>query len=115
MSDAQQVPHRSTRPLMGTCVTVTVAHTDAATAEGLIDLAFDQATGKERSGNRRTERAREISARYQIRELIARSTQAAGERNRRKIERLGSPDEGIGSNQLLLVICQRTHSPRSVP
>ena len=44
MSDAQQVTHRSTRPLMGTFVTVTVAHADAAIAEGLIDLAFDAMT-----------------------------------------------------------------------
>jgi len=44
MSDAQQVAHRSTRPLMGTFVTVTVAHIDAATAEAQIDLAFDAMT-----------------------------------------------------------------------
>lgn len=44
MSEGRRVTHRSTRPLMGTFVTVTIAHGDAATAEALIDLAFDAMT-----------------------------------------------------------------------
>lgn len=44
MSEGRRVTHRSTRPLMGTFVTVTIAHGDAATAESLIDLAFDAMT-----------------------------------------------------------------------
>lgn len=44
MSDRRPVTHRSTRPLMGTFVSVTVTHDDATAAEALIDLAFDAMT-----------------------------------------------------------------------
>lgn len=44
MSAGHRVTHRSTRPLMGTFVTVTVTHEDATAAEALLDLAFDAMT-----------------------------------------------------------------------
>lgn len=44
MSSGHQVTHRSTRPLMGTFVSVTVTHDDATAAEALIDLAFEAMT-----------------------------------------------------------------------
>ena len=44
MSEGHRVTHRSTRPLMGTFLSVTVTHDDATAAEALIDLAFEAMT-----------------------------------------------------------------------
>ena len=44
MSEGRRVTHRSTRPLMGTFVSVTVTHEDATAAEAQIDLAFEAMT-----------------------------------------------------------------------